>query len=53
MLQTAKARYVLTGAGSETLRTGDRVTVEGAARRELITPCGGLTFVVTRTLSHS
>jgi len=48
ILQTSQRRYALTGAASQRLRQGDKVTVTGVVRTDLINPCG-LTFVVTST----
>jgi len=48
ILQTSQRRYALTGAASQRLRQGDKVTVTGVERTDLVNPCG-LTFVVTST----
>jgi hypothetical protein len=45
ILQTEQRRYALTGAGTARLQQGDRVTVTGHERSDLVNPCG-LTFVV-------
>jgi len=45
VLQTSDRHYALTGPLAQHLRQGDKVTVTGAERRNLINPCG-LTFVV-------
>ena len=47
VLQTDQRRYALTGAASKRLRPGDKVTITGVERSDLINPCG-LTFVVVR-----
>jgi len=46
ILQTSQRRYALTGAATQRLRQGDKVTVTGVERTDLINPCG-LTFLVT------
>ena len=46
MLDTGARRYALVGPGTQSLRVGDRVRVEGTERPGLVSPCG-LTFVVT------
>jgi hypothetical protein len=48
ILQTSQRRYALTGAASQRLGQGDKVTVTGVERTDLVNPCG-LTFVVTST----
>jgi hypothetical protein len=45
VLQTSQRRYALTGPATERLRQGDKVTVTGVERADLVNPCG-LTFVV-------
>ena len=45
VLQTSGRRYALTGPLAQHLRQGDRVSVTGVERRNLVNPCG-LTFVV-------
>lgn len=45
VLQTSGRRYTLSGPLAQHLHQGDRVTVTGVERRNLINPCG-LTFVV-------
>jgi len=47
VLQTSQRRYALTGQATQHLREGDKVTVTGVERSDLINPCG-LTFVVDR-----
>lgn len=39
-------RYTLTGPGTSALTVGDRVTVMGQPRPDLVSPCGRV-FVVT------
>jgi hypothetical protein len=45
VLQTTQRRYALVGATTQSLHQGDRVTVTGVERVDLVNPCG-LTFVV-------
>jgi len=45
VLQTSGRRYALTGPLAQHLHQGDKVTVTGVERKNLINPCG-LTFVV-------
>src|SRR5450755_1248338 len=46
ILQTDQRRYALTGPGTAALQVGERVTVTGRPRPDLISPCGSV-FVVT------
>ena len=46
VLQTTQRRYALVGATTQSLNQGDKVSVTGVARADLVNPCG-LTFVVT------
>jgi len=45
VLQTSGRRYALTGPLAKKLRDGDKVTLTGVERKNLVNPCG-LTFVV-------
>jgi hypothetical protein len=45
VLQTSQRRYALVGATTPALHLGDKVTVTGVERSDLVNPCG-LTFVV-------
>ena len=47
VLQTSQRRYALTGPATQHLKEGDKVTVTGVERSDLVNPCG-LTFVVDR-----
>jgi len=46
VLQTTQRRYALVGATTQSLKQGDKVTVTGVERPDLVNPCG-FTFVVT------
>jgi hypothetical protein len=45
VLQTTQRRYALVGVTTQSLQQGDKVTVTGVERVDLVNPCG-LTFVV-------
>ena len=45
VLQTSRRRYALVGAATAALHQGDKVTVTGVERVDLVNACG-LTFVV-------
>lgn len=47
ILQTDSGRWSLTGPGTQELRDGQRVTVTGRPKPELVSRCGGVTFAVT------
>ncbi len=53
ILQAGGKRYSLTGHSVAGLHVGDRVTVVGATNPHLMTSCGGIAFVVTRSQVHS